>query len=165
MTKFAQYLSTINLSKVSKWEYPLKTLPRPKGKSTRVIITEYDLPRPEAMPHDAAMDGEGMIWYSDFGSQYLGKLDPKTAKVVEYPVPVTKPGAPAGALDAAGRLVLCNERYLRMYGLSCDVVKPGSTLREIVDHRQETGSLPHDPERYCAQVMARMARVLRATCS
>jgi virginiamycin B lyase len=99
MTKFAQYVSTINLSKVTKWEYPLKTFPRPKGKATRVIITEYDLPRPEAMPHDAAIDAEGLIWYSDFGSQYLGKLDPKTAKAVEYPVPVTKPGAPAGALD------------------------------------------------------------------
>ncbi len=99
ITKFAQYVSTINLSKVAKWEYPLKTLPRPKGKSTRVIVTEYDLPRPEAMPHDAAIDGEGMIWYSDFGSQFLGKLDPKTAKAVEYPVPVTKPGAPTGALD------------------------------------------------------------------
>jgi streptogramin lyase len=99
MTKFAQYVSTINLSKVSKWEYPLKTFPRPKGKSTRVIITEYDLPRPEAMPHDAAIDAEGLVWYSDFGSQYVGKLDPKTAKAVEYPVPVTKPGAPAGGLD------------------------------------------------------------------
>ena len=99
MTKFAQYLSTINLSKVEKWQYPLQTLPRPKGKSTRVIITEYDLPRPVAMPHDAAIDSEGMIWYSDFGWQFLGKLDPKTAKAVEYPVPVTKPGAPTGALD------------------------------------------------------------------
>ena len=99
MTKFAQYMSTVNLSKVSKWEYSLKTLPRPKGNATRVIITEYDLPRPEAMPHDAAVDADGMVWYSDFGSQYLGKLDPKTAKAVEYPVPVTKPGAPAGALD------------------------------------------------------------------
>ena len=99
MTKFAQYVSTINLSKAAKWDYPLKTFPRPKGKATRVIITEYDLPRPEAMPHDAAIDAEGLIWYSDFGSQYLGKLDPKTAKAMEYPVPVTKPGAPAGALD------------------------------------------------------------------
>ena len=99
MAKFAEYLSTINLSKVSNWEYALKTFPRPKGKATQVIITEYDLPRPEAMPHDAVVDAEGMIWYSDFGSQYLGKLDPKTAKAVEYAVPVTKPGAPTGALD------------------------------------------------------------------
>jgi len=99
MTRFAQYLATINLSKVEKWEYPLQTLPRPKGKATRVVITEYDLPRPVAMPHDAALDANGMVWYSDFGSQYLGKLDPKSGKAVEYAVPVTKPGAPLGALD------------------------------------------------------------------
>jgi streptogramin lyase len=99
MQSFAQYVSTINLSKVSKWEYPLKTYPRPKGKATKVTITEYDLPRPEAMPHDAVVDGDGMVWYSDFGSLYLGKLDPKTAKAVEWAVPVAKPGAPIGMLD------------------------------------------------------------------
>ncbi len=99
MTSFAQYVSTISLSKVAQWEYPLKTYPRPKGKATRVIITEYDLPRPEAMPHDAVVDADGMIWYSDFGSLYLGMLNPKTAKTVEYAVPVAKPGAPTGGLD------------------------------------------------------------------
>ena len=31
--------------------------------------------------------------------------------------------------DATGRLVVCNERYLQMYGLSPDVVKPGCTRR------------------------------------
>ncbi len=99
MVSFAQYVSTINLSKVPKWEYPLRTYPRPKGEATKVIITEYDLPRSEAMPHDAVVDGDGMVWYSDFGSLYLGKLDPKTAKAVEWPVPVAKPGAPTGMLD------------------------------------------------------------------
>jgi virginiamycin B lyase len=99
MVSFAEYVSTINLSKVSKWTYPLKTYPRPRGDATKAIITEYDLPRPEAMPHDAVVDNDGMIWYSDFGSLYLGKLDPKTAKAVEWPVPVAKPGAPTGMLD------------------------------------------------------------------
>src|SRR5262245_30773257 len=42
----AEWLSSINLSSSSTWEFPLKTLPRPKGKATRVVITEYDLPRP-----------------------------------------------------------------------------------------------------------------------
>jgi streptogramin lyase len=97
--KFAEYISTINLSKGDKWTYALKTLPRPKGAATKVIITEYALPRPEAMPHDAMLDSQGMVWYSDFGSQFAGMLDPKTGKVVEYPIPVTKPGAPAGGLD------------------------------------------------------------------
>ena len=36
----------------SRLHYALKALPRPKGRSTRVVITEYDLPRPTAMPHD-----------------------------------------------------------------------------------------------------------------
>ena len=98
-SKNATFMSTINLSSSSRWRYPLATLPRPKGKATRVIITEYDLPRSETLPHDAAADSTGMIWYSDFGSHYLGMLDPKTGKVVEYPIPITKPGAPLGSLD------------------------------------------------------------------
>ena len=95
----AEYLASINLSSAAHWRYPLKTLPRPTGKATRVVITEYDLPRPETLPHDAAADAAGMIWYSDFGSHILGMLDPNTGKVVEYPLPITKPGAPVGSLD------------------------------------------------------------------
>ena len=46
--KFAEYLASINLSsgKNGKWNYELKTFPRPKGRATRVIITAYDLPHP-----------------------------------------------------------------------------------------------------------------------
>jgi len=44
--EFAKYLSTINLSATSEWKYQLKTLPRPTGRATRVIVTEYDLPDP-----------------------------------------------------------------------------------------------------------------------
>ena len=97
--KQAEWLSKINLSSVSKWEYPLKTLDRPKGRATRVVITEYDLPRKVAMPHDVILDPDGMAWYSDFGSQFIGKVDPKTGKVTEYPVPDLKPGSPKGGLD------------------------------------------------------------------
>jgi virginiamycin B lyase len=99
LLKQAEYAATINLSSSSQFPYELKTAPRPKGKATKVIITEYDLPRPEAMPHDAMVDAQGMVWYSDFASQYLGKLDPKTGKVVEYPVPLMEAKEPRGALD------------------------------------------------------------------
>ena len=40
-----------------------------------------------------------------------------------------------------GRLVLCNQRYLEMYGLSASVVKPGCTVGQLIDHRIATGSL------------------------
>ena len=43
--------------------------------------------------------------------------------------------------DRSGRLVLCNRRYIEMYGLSPDVVRPGCSVRQVVEHRIETGSL------------------------
>ena len=49
--------------------------------------------------------------------------------------------------DSAGRLVVCNDRYRLMYGLSPDIVKPGAKLVDIVRHRFETGSLQRDPAR------------------
>ena len=66
----------------------------------RVIITEYDLPRKEA--HAARRDrrcATGMAWYSDFGSQFVGVLDPKTGEVKDIPIPVLKPEQPKGGLD------------------------------------------------------------------
>ena len=96
--RFAQYLSTINLSSSSTWSYPLKTFPRPEGKDTQVIVTEYDLPRAVIEPHDVIVDSQGMAWYSNFGEQNIGRLDPKTAKVTEFPVPILKPGFPTGNL-------------------------------------------------------------------
>jgi len=97
--KTAEWLATVNLSQQQTWSYPLKTLPRLTGRSTRVIITEYDLPNPLIQPHDVVLDREGNVWYSDFGQMFLGKMDPKTGKVTQYPIPVVKPGWSEGTLD------------------------------------------------------------------
>ena len=43
--------------------------------------------------------------------------------------------------DKSGRLTLCNERYIDMYGLSREIIKPGCSVRQVVEHRIETGSL------------------------
>jgi len=97
--KNAEYLASINLSQQETWSYPLKTLPRLTGKSTHVIITEYDLPNRLIQPHDVALDREGTVWYSDFGQMFLGKMDAKTGKVTQYPIPETKKGFPVGTLN------------------------------------------------------------------
>ena len=109
----ADFLSTINLSgKKAQWEFPLNPFPRPGGRATRVIYTEYDLPRETIEPHDVIVDSDGMAWYSNFGEQILGRLDPKTGKVTEFPVPEHKPGFPTGFLalraDRDGNLWLGN---------------------------------------------------------
>ncbi len=60
--------------------------------------------------------------------------------------------------DAAERLVICNDRYLDMYNLSRDIVKPGCTLREIVQHRAATGSLTRKAEEYRDELVSSMAQ-------
>jgi streptogramin lyase len=108
----AEFLASINLSSHPKWNFELKTLPRPTGAATRVIYTEYDLPRETISPHDVIIDGGGMVWYSSFGEQNLGRLDPKTGKVTEFPMEEHKPGFPTGSLglrsDPQGNLWLGN---------------------------------------------------------
>jgi virginiamycin B lyase len=115
----AKYFSTINLSAADTFEFSLKTLPRPKGKATEVIYTTYDLPRPDAAPHDAALDSRGNVWYSDFNSQFMGMLDPKTGKVVEYPVPLNRLGTVAQgglqiAFDREGRVYFGNMSQMQI---------------------------------------------------
>jgi streptogramin lyase len=94
----AEFLATINRSGSPTWKYELKTLARPSGRATRVIYTEYDLPRETVEPHDVIVDRDGIAWYSSFGEQYLGRLDPKTGKVTEFPIEMSKPGFPTGLL-------------------------------------------------------------------
>jgi PAS domain-containing protein len=58
-------------------------------------------------------------------------------------------------LDSAGRLMLTNERYLEMYGLSRAAVKPGVTVRELVDLRLAAGTFfKTDPSHYTNALMA-----------
>jgi len=59
--------------------------------------------------------------------------------------------------DAAARIVVCNRQYVRMYGLSPEVVKPGCTLRTLMEHRKKTGLLTLDPQQYCKEIVDSIA--------
>ena len=87
----------------------LKLLPRPSGEAAKIVVTEYDLSRPD-MPgwimehngtdwsegtpsrwngraaHDVAIDKGGFVWFADDATpeRTLGKLDPRTGRVTEY---------------------------------------------------------------------------------
>src|SRR5262249_46129709 len=60
--------------------------------------------------------------------------------------------------DRSEHLVVCNDRYLEMYGLSRLVVKPGCTLREIIAARSTGGTLAADAERYRTELVDAMKR-------
>lgn len=75
---------------------PMKAYPRPQGATTRVVVTEYELPHFDARPHDVVGDAQGNIWFTSNRNPYIGKLDPRTGVVKEYAVPIT-PGKHTGS--------------------------------------------------------------------
>jgi streptogramin lyase len=97
--KVADYFASISLNSPDAQEFQIKTAPRPTGRATKVIITEYDLPRKDAMPHDVVLDAKGQVWYSDFGELIVGELDPKTGKVTDYTLPEFRKDRPHSTLD------------------------------------------------------------------
>ena len=78
---------------------PLRVFPRPRGESTRVVVTEYELPQQLLALHDAAADSQGNIWFTSHKTRVVGKLDPKTGIVTEYKIPLT-PGSMPGTHHA-----------------------------------------------------------------
>ncbi len=99
-TDLGDYLATVNLSGgKTAWPYELKTLPRPTGKATRVIMTQWDLPRQDIVPHDMAMAADGTPWYADQSRMVIGKLDPRTNEFTEYAMPPLPAGRVGGISD------------------------------------------------------------------
>jgi methyl-accepting chemotaxis protein len=58
--------------------------------------------------------------------------------------------------DASTRLVLCNDRYVELYGLPPEVAKPGVMLRELLEHRIRAGAFEGDPDEYIADTVRRL---------
>ena len=91
----------------------LRPYPRPSGEAARIVVTEYDLPRPDRppgwvmphdgsdwwegvpsryegrAPHDVVVDEAGNVWFADDATpdRTLGKLDPRTGQVTDYKFP------------------------------------------------------------------------------
>ncbi|HTA99041.1 MAG TPA: EAL domain-containing protein [Bradyrhizobium sp.] len=60
--------------------------------------------------------------------------------------------------DASARIVICNQRYLDMYKLSTEVVKPGCHFRDLIQHRKDTGSFDGDVDEFCSTIRKNVAQ-------
>jgi diguanylate cyclase (GGDEF)-like protein/PAS domain S-box-containing protein len=60
---------------------------------------------------------------------------------------------PQGLLlfDAQERMIVCNQRYREMYGISADLARPGCTMRDLIAERRRLGTLKADVDAYCAE--------------
>src|SRR5205823_3483235 len=65
--------------------------------------------------------------------------------------------------DSTGRLVVRNDRYVEMYDLPPETVKPGCTLEDIIRIRKATGNFDGDPAQYCSELLMNMAQGKTAT--
>jgi PAS domain S-box-containing protein len=59
-------------------------------------------------------------------------------------------------VDAKTRIILCNQRYITMYGMSPKVVKPGTSMRDMLKHRASVGQFSGDIDQYMAAIQDRI---------
>jgi diguanylate cyclase (GGDEF)-like protein len=55
--------------------------------------------------------------------------------------------------DSDSRLLVCNQRYLGMYGLPLEAAMAGHTLRDLLKYRVEAGTFDGDTDDYVARLM------------
>jgi diguanylate cyclase (GGDEF)-like protein len=58
--------------------------------------------------------------------------------------------------DSSHRLVVANQRYIEMFGVSTEVVKPGCTMHDLLNHRKEIGSFTGDADEYCSTMFRKL---------
>jgi methyl-accepting chemotaxis protein len=60
--------------------------------------------------------------------------------------------------DAQGRITLLNRRYLEMYRLSPEIVKPGCSLKRLIEYRKETRLFAGEADSYVRNILDAMRR-------
>jgi diguanylate cyclase (GGDEF)-like protein len=55
--------------------------------------------------------------------------------------------------DASARIVICNQPYREMFGLSPEVAKSGCSMHRLIEHRKETGSFDGDVDEFCDAII------------
>jgi diguanylate cyclase (GGDEF)-like protein len=100
-------------------------------------------------------DGGGMATHEDITEQEqvdarlkkqveLGKQQEENLRIrnLQFDTAINNMSQGLCFFDGAQRLIVCNDRYIELYGLAADRVGPGTPLAEIVEMRFNAGSFP-----------------------
>jgi diguanylate cyclase (GGDEF)-like protein len=99
----------------------------------------------------------------DLGKHYPSPADilafPQTARKGDQLLQTVLNNMSQGVLlfDSETRLIFCNQRYVDMYGMSPDVVKPGCYLRDLLEHRIQVGTFSAEPDDYISRLIEGIA--------
>src|SRR5258707_6098507 len=138
---------------------PLRAFPPPRGESTRVIVTEYELPQQLLALHDATADGQGNIWFTSHKTRVVGKLDPKTGIVTEYKIPLTPgsmPGTHHAVIDKNG-IAWISENWAHQLNRLDPKTREGKQVRIATDvplNAPSFGNFTLDPEGFVCDALA-----------
>jgi len=84
----AEFLAKVRGPEPLKWDpAATKIIPRPTGRSTRVMFTEYTIPYENAELHDIGVAPDGMVWWTDWRWPYIGRLNPSTGEMKYWESP------------------------------------------------------------------------------
>ncbi len=72
--------------------------------SVKVTIKEWLVPSPGSRPHDPLATADGMIWWTGQWANVLGRLNPKTGEMKEFPLKTEKSGPHGLTVDKAGNI-------------------------------------------------------------
>ncbi len=59
--------------------------------------------------------------------------------------------------DPAGELVVCNDRFIDIYGLPPDQIKPGTSIRQVLELRTAAGTFFDDIDAYLGELRRKMS--------
>jgi virginiamycin B lyase len=88
--------------------YPIKTSDRAKAAvikgPLKVSMKSWNAPTPGSRPHDPLAARDGSLWYTGQMANVLGRVDPKTGKVKEYPLKTAHSGPHGLKEDGDGNI-------------------------------------------------------------
>jgi len=83
----------------------------------KIVYVEYELPGPDRMPWSAAPDKDGNLWMPYYGkANMIGRLNPNTAEVKEFPLPHQIPAGVHSAVPAPDGTVWLTEQGTNRLG-------------------------------------------------
>ena len=94
-----------------------ETLRPISDEALNIIYVEYEMPGPNRMPWSAAPDKKGFLWMPFYGGvNKVGRLDPKTGEVKEFPLPVKETAGIHSAVPAPDGSIWFTEFALNKLG-------------------------------------------------
>ena len=123
-----------------------------------IVPDPTSIVHPLAIPPSLLASGIACLAIAVLTASFTGELMDRRAREQSARITTAFEAMSQGLsmFDVSARLILANRRYLEMYGLSEDHVKPGISIQEILAARSRAGTFTGDADAYLARTFPRL---------